>query len=64
MGFNNSTISLKSPHLDTKKGGEDDVAEYDEVDLVEETPEHEDHHHQVHDCKHTHRHSLHPHAVH
>ena len=45
-------------HLNAEEGGEDDVAEDDEVDLVEEAAEHQDHEDQVHDGKDAHRHSL------
>ncbi len=48
----------ESIHLNAKEWGEDNVAEDDEVDLVEEAAEHEDNEDQVHDGEHSQRHSL------
>ncbi len=52
------SVTVEVGHLNAEEGGEDDVAEDDEVDLVEEAAEHQDHEDQVHDGKHPHRHSL------
>ncbi len=52
------SVTVEVGNLNAEEGGEDDVAEDDEVDLVEEAAEHQDHEDQVHDGKHPHRHSL------
>ena len=54
-----NVIYILHTDLNAEEWGEDDVAEDDEVDLIEEAAEHEDHEDEVHDGKHAQGHPLH-----
>ena len=45
-------------YLNAEEWGEEDVGEDDEVDLVEEAPEHEDHQDEIHNGEHAQRYVL------